>query len=112
MNDFKFAFGLNWHSGKPVTNPVLNNDVIDGSINYQPPNSSNIKDYLRADCSATYQFNVSEKTRATFGASVWNITNKTNIINTYYTLDADNNISKVENQSLGITPNISFRLLF
>lgn len=111
-NSFKFAFGLNWHSGKPTTNPLLNNEVIEGSINYESPNSSNLNDYLRADCSATYEFDISDKTHATVGASVWNVTNKTNIINAYYTLDEQDVISKVENQSLGITPNISFRLQF
>jgi hypothetical protein len=112
LNKFKFASGLNWHSGQPTTNPVLNNEIIDGSINYESPNSSNLNDYLRVDCSATYEFNISDKTRATIGASVWNVTNKTNIINTYYTVDNEDVISQVENQSLGITPNISFRLQF
>jgi hypothetical protein len=111
-NSFKFAFGLNWHSGRPTTNPLLNNEVIEGAINFESPNSSNLNDYLRADCSATYEFNISDKTHATVGASVWNVTNKTNIINAYYTLDDQEDTSKVENQSLGITPNISFRLQF
>ena len=35
-----------------------------------------------------------------------------NIINTYYTLDNQNMVTKVENQSLGITSNVSFRLQF
>ena len=108
----KFALGLNWHSGKPTTTPVANNEVVDGSINYEAPNSSNLKDYLRADCSATYEFDISNNTHATIGASVWNVTNKKNIINTYYTLDNQETVSKVENQSLGITPNVSFRLRF
>lgn len=112
LNKFKFASGLNWHSGQPITNPVLNNEIIDGSINYESPNSSNLNDYLRVDCSATYEFNISDKTRATIGASVWNVTNKTNMINTYFTVDNEDVISQVENQSLGITPNISFRLQF
>ncbi|MFH4963931.1 TonB-dependent receptor plug domain-containing protein [Gaetbulibacter sp. M235] len=108
----KFALGLNWHSGKPTTTTVANNEVVDGSINYEAPNSSNLKDYLRADCSATYEFDISNNTHATIGASVWNVTNKKNIINTYYTLDNQETVSKVENQSLGITPNVSFRLRF
>jgi hypothetical protein len=35
-----------------------------------------------------------------------------NIINTYFTLDNQNMVTKVENQSLGITSNVSFRLQF
>jgi hypothetical protein len=111
-NQFKIALGLNWHTGKPTTQPIAGNESTDGEINYEAPNSSNLKDYLRADCSATYDFDFSAKTHATVGASVWNVTNKKNVINSYYTIDDDNMVSKVENQSLGITPNISFRLQF
>ncbi|MGZ0017577.1 TonB-dependent receptor plug domain-containing protein [Yeosuana sp. AK3] len=111
-NNIKLALGLNWHSGKPNTTPVLNNEVVDGLIQYEPPNSSNLKDYLRADFSTTYEFNISENTRAVLGTSIWNITNKKNILNTYYTLENQDMVSKVENQSLGITPNLSFRLQF
>lgn len=111
-NNFKLAMGLNWHSGKPVTLPDPNDDPNDNEITYSNPNSSKLKDYLRADCSATYSFNISDGSRAILGASVWNIFNKKNIINSYYTLDDDNMIIKVENQSLGITPNVSFRIQF
>ena len=110
--NFKLAMGLNWHSGKPVTLPDPNDDPNDNEITYSSPNSSKLKDYLRADCSATYSFNISDGSRAILGASVWNIFNKKNIINSYYTLDDDNMIIKVENQSLGITPNVSLRVQF
>lgn len=112
LNNFKFALGLNWHSGKPTTLPDMNDDPSDNEITYSNPNSTNLKDYLRADCSATYQFNISNTSKATVGASVWNISNKKNVINTYYNLDSNNQIAKVENQSLGITPNVSFRVHF
>lgn len=111
-NDIKLALGLNWHSGKPTTLPSINDDPDDNTITYSTPNSNNLDDYLRTDCSATYVFNVSDAVRATIGASIWNIFNKKNIINTYYTLDANNMINKVENQSLGITPNVSIRVNF
>ena len=35
-----------------------------------------------------------------------------NIINTYYTLDNQEMVSKIGKKSLGITPNVSFRLQF
>lgn len=112
-NDIKLALGLNWHSGKPTTLPdYANDDPDDDRITYTTPNSSNLEDYLRVDCSATYTFDISHEARAIVGASIWNIFNKKNIINTYYTLDADNMIKKVENQSLGITPNVSIRVNF
>ncbi len=111
-NDFKFAMGLNWHSGKPTTLPNPNNNPSDNEITYSNPNSSNLKDYVRADCSATYHFNIYNDTKATLGASVWNILNKKNIINAYHSLNDNNDIVKVENQSLGITPNVSLRIHF
>ena len=111
-NNFKLALGLNWHSGIPTTLPNENQDPNNTEITYSNPNSSNLKDYLRTDCSATYRFNISHTSKATVGASVWNVLNKKNIINSYYTLDSENNIAQVENLSLGITPNVSFRIDF
>lgn len=110
--NIKFALGLNWHSGKPTTHPNNNLPPTDDTIIFEDPNSKTLGDYLRTDCSTTYAFNLSETTKATIGASVWNIFDKKNIINEYYTLDDDNNITKVENESLGITPNVSFRVYF
>jgi len=111
-NNIKFAAGLNWHSGIPNTEPSVNDDPADNTISYASPNSSRLDDYLRVDCSATYAFNISDSAKAVLGASIWNLLNKSNIINTYYTLDKNNAINTVENKSLGITPNISFRVQF
>ncbi|MFG6686393.1 TonB-dependent receptor plug domain-containing protein [Mariniflexile sp. HNIBRBA6329] len=111
-NDFKLAIGLNWHSGKPTTPANRNDDPNNTEITYSSPNSANLKDYLRTDCSSTYQFDISRASKATVGVSVWNVFNKNNIINSYHTLDDENKIVKVENQSLGITPNVSFRIDF
>ena len=111
-NAIKFAAGLNWHSGIPNTEPAIDDDSEDAVISYASPNSSRLDDYLRVDCSATYAFNISDTARATIGASIWNLLNKSNIINTYYTLDENNEINTVENKSLGITPNVSLRVQF
>nr|WP_252730415.1 TonB-dependent receptor [Lacinutrix sp. C3R15] len=110
VNKFQFALGVNWHSGKPYTTP--DNTITAGKINYSLPNNNSLKDYLRVDFSATKDLKISEGIRAKIGASVWNLFNTKNTINRYYVLDTDDNISKVENQSLGITPNLSFRLYF
>ena len=111
-NNIKFAVGLNWHSGKPTTKPSANDNPDDDVITYENPNSSNLGDYLRADCSATYDFNISDTSKATIGASVWNVLNKRNVINTYYVLDDKKEVNPIENESLGITPNVSFRVSF
>ena len=111
-NNIKFAAGLNWHSGIPNTEPAIDDNPEDDVITYAAPNSSRLDDYLRVDCSATYAFNVSDTAKATVGASIWNLLNKNNIINTYYTLDENNDINTVQNKSLGITPNVSLRVQF
>ncbi|TXE09868.1 TonB-dependent receptor [Seonamhaeicola algicola] len=111
FNDFKLALGVNWNSGKPTTQPAETQNQSNAIV-YKSPNNSNLKDYLRTDCSATYKFNLSRTTYASIGTSVWNILNRKNIINTYHTRDNDGNINTIENESLGITPNVSFRVYF
>ena len=110
--DFKLAAGFNWYSGPPTTLPTFIQNEDDTQINYASPNASNLDDYMRADISATYNFNISQDTKAVIGASLWNVLNKKNILNRYYILDAENNPTPIENISLGITPNISFRVIF
>ncbi|OUR91440.1 TonB-dependent receptor [Flavobacteriales bacterium 34_180_T64] len=111
-DNLKFALGLNWHSGKPTTTLADNQIPNNNTIEYNSPNNSHINDYLRTDFSTTYQFQMSPKTSASIGASIWNIFNRKNVINSYFTEDSDTAIRKVENISLGITPNVSFRLNF
>ena len=111
-NNFKIALGVNWRSGKPFTEPNAQTPLIDNEINYNTPNGSNLEDYVRADLSMTYTFKTGFNSNAIIGLSLWNVLNKSNIINTYYTIDDSDMVSKIENQSLGITPNISFRLSF
>ncbi|MDY0781541.1 TonB-dependent receptor domain-containing protein [Tenacibaculum sp. IB213877] len=103
----KTALGLNWRSGKPYTKP----DSVDGDvITYQEPNSSRLDDYLRLDFSSTYQFNLG-KHQGKVGLSLWNVLDNKNVLNAYFTAE-DDMISTVENYSLGITPNLSFSVVF
>jgi hypothetical protein len=111
-NNFKLAAGFNYHTGKPSTEIISDNHTTEDGITFSDPNNGRLPEYLRVDCSTTYDFDISETTHATFGASVWNLLNKRNILNSYYTLDSENNVTKVENESLGITPNVSFRVTF
>ncbi len=111
INNLKFALGVNWHTGKPTTTIQEENEIVDNDINYNLPNSNNLDDYFRTDFSTTYNFDIGRDTKAKIGLSIWNLLNKKNTLNTYYTInDDDDTVNKVENQSLGITPNISFRI--
>mgnify|MGYP000577651609 FL=1 len=50
--------------------------------------------------------------RSEVGASVWNISNRENLINNYYRIHNDNNPVKFSRFSLGITTNAVFRVFF
>ena len=110
LNSLKLAVGVNWHTGKPYTEPDPNNPVNNNNVIYNDPNNARLPDYFRADLSATYQFKLGNTT-AIAGASVWNVLDRENVVNTYYTAQ-DNRANKVESYSLGLTPNVSFRVNF
>ncbi len=111
LNRFKVASAVNWHSGRPFTepSPIQNNP---NSITYNAPNAMRIPSYVRVDLSARYSFPVTDKTNAEFGASIWNILNRKNTINRFFTQDNSGNIIENNNKALEFTPNFSFRLNF
>jgi outer membrane cobalamin receptor len=115
-NRFKFSLGLNYRTGKPYTKPSENNPIdttfVPYTINYSEPNGNRLPEYIRADASAIYAFHIGQGLKASAGVSVLNITNRKNILNTYYRLDSNNEIETIENISLGLTPNLSFRVRF
>jgi len=118
IKNFKFSFGYQWRTGKPFTEPntdePISNPGAFQTINFQSPNSSTLPDFSRADFSADYQFFIS-RFRAVAGLSILNVLDEKNILNSYYTLQTRNNISsiqRIDNHSLGLTPNVSFRLFF
>lgn len=113
----KLGVGLNYRSGRPFTQPIDGNNAINtttfpNTINYNEPNSDRLPKYVRADASATYNFDMGDRVKASVGASVINFLDRKNILNTYYRLNESNQIETVENVSLGITPNLSFRVKF
>ena len=111
LNNLKLALGFNWHSGRPTTNANINTSNS-SSIVFGAPNNANLPDYWRTDFSSTYEIKITKKTKAYFGVSIWNIFNTKNILNAYFIKDSNDNLIKVENASLGITPNATFRVLF
>ncbi len=110
--NFKVSSGLNWHTGKPTTKPILSNQIIDNTINYREANSSNLIDYLRIDASASYKFNITRKIEAKTGFSIWNAFDQKNIIGNYYKIDSPNTTKEITNKALNSTPNFSFRVVF
>lgn len=112
LNNLKLALGINWHSGRPTTNVNDNDNSSSSAINFDAPNSETLSDYWRTDLSATYKIKLSNKLKGYCGVSIWNVFNTKNVLNAYYIKDSDNNLVKIENTSLGITPNATFRVLF
>ncbi|WP_104736386.1 TonB-dependent receptor plug domain-containing protein [Hanstruepera ponticola] len=112
INNLKLALGMNWHSGRPTTGYNTENPIAIGNINYNEPNSSNLSSYFRTDCSATYKFKLTKKWQAHLGASIWNLFNSKNTINNYYQLNNQNTVTEINTQSLGITPNLTFKISF
>ena len=118
--NLKLALGLNWRSGKPYTEPLSSQEIliVDGiqTIQFHTPNNERLPNYFRANISAEYLWNFSEKVKGKFNVGILNILNTKNILNRRYSIDTDENnqlrINQIDELSLGITPNFSFQLLF
>jgi len=111
-----FALGVLWRTGKPHTTPLnseaISTEGISNSINYNLPNSERLSNYFRVDFSSTYKFKLSKKVNGMTGISILNLLNNNNILNTYYKISEENTINSIDNSSIGITPNFTFRVSF
>lgn len=118
IENLKVSVGCIWRNGPPYTKPIEGNETIQNGnttvVNYDSPNSENLDDFVRLDASLNYKFNLSKSTKASLCAGVINVTNQDNVINRYYRVNPNdsNDAVQVDNKSLGITPNISFRVNF
>lgn len=108
-NRLGLSTGINWHSGKPFTEPTQTDPILNNKIRYNTPNSSRLDDYLRLDISAKYQFYISNKLRAEVIASIWNILNRQNIVDAYFLIADNDQLEPVKRNSLTLTPNIILR---
>lgn len=115
-NSLRFGLGFNYRSGRPFTEPIadapVDNGIFPVQIVYNDPNSSRLPEYIRADASVIYDFDIGRSVKASMGASVLNFTNRKNVLNIFYRLDENDLLETVESTSLGITPNFSFRVKF
>ncbi len=117
---FKLATGLSWHTGKPYTGLVLNEEVIvengEDMLHFDNPNAKRLPDYYRVNLSAEYVWRFSKRGRLQANASLLNVLNTKNILDINYRLTQDsegNSIaSKIVEHSLGFSPNFSLKILF
>lgn len=112
LDRFEFAVGVNYHTGRPYTTPVNGVNVVNDQIVYQSPNSSRLSNYARLDFSGRYSFALSREVNGTLGVSVWNVLDRRNAIDSYYTLDNFEQIARVDRRALSFTPNMMFRVQF
>ncbi|WP_299115783.1 TonB-dependent receptor [uncultured Winogradskyella sp.] len=109
---WNISAGLNYRTGNPTTIPLVGNEINDDDVNFDEGNSQRLIDYMRVDASAIYKFKISNTFRSEIGASVWNISNRQNVINDYYRVNAVDGVNKFSRFSLGLTTNAVVRIYF
>ncbi|MDO5978871.1 TonB-dependent receptor domain-containing protein [Flavivirga spongiicola] len=121
-NNFNVSLGWNVRTGTPYTKALhVLQDEGGLNVNYSKTNSNRLPSYNRLDLSASYKFNLSvkEKWKAKIGVSILNITDNHNLLRRSYKEfnfveeGLTNTVFQEINRfSLGITPNLSFRVKF
>ncbi|MDM9632690.1 TonB-dependent receptor [Robiginitalea aurantiaca] len=106
------ALGGNWRTGKPFTSPITDNTLAGDQINYGPVNEEQLEDYFRLDVSAIYRSRISDLIGIQAGISMWNVTNRINPLNTFFRPSGLGSPQQIIQESLGITPNASLKILF
>ncbi|WOD42946.1 TonB-dependent receptor [Hwangdonia lutea] len=118
IDNLKVSVGGVYRSGAPYTKPVEGNETIQNGnntvVNYDLPNNENLDDFIRLDASLKYNFNLSNTANGAISLGVINVMNKKNSINRYYEVHPEdsNSVVQIDNKSLGLTPNLSFRINF
>lgn len=115
IDQWEFSLGWLWRSGAPFTDAnLVNEDIIFGN-----PNSQRLPDYHRLDASVLYDFKLGQKNdvRVQLGLSMLNIYNRQVPLSISYVADENQNTEELEldalrQQSLGFTPNLTFRIWF
>jgi len=116
IKQFDFSLGWNFRTGIPYTNATGIN--TDEEISYETINTERLPAYHRLDFSTTYKFNLSTSKRwkGKIGLSLLNIYNQKNTLQRSYHIkyneDDTTSLVKTDTYSLGITPNIVFRVTF
>ncbi|MEQ9467900.1 MAG: TonB-dependent receptor [Ekhidna sp.] len=113
---WSFSLGWMWHTGKSYTD--VSDEGAEGpvSIVYGALNGNNLPVYHRLDCSALYEFTARkiDHIRYRIGLSVINLYDRRNLLNREFrtTPSLDNELIDTRVYSLGITPNLVFRIFF
>lgn len=120
LNTFTVSAGANYHSGLPYTTPTSNNAIatVNGisEITYNSPNNATLKPYFRTNISAVYEAKLDPTFSTRINVALLNIFDTKNELSSYYEIETNaegaSSINRIDQFSLGFTPNISFQLLF
>ncbi|MDC7999145.1 TonB-dependent receptor [Gilvibacter sediminis] len=107
---FKASVGINWRTGRPFTLPDPTTPLIEDEVNYGFPNQNNLDEFIRLDASASYRF-TKGRLRFQVAASVWNLTNRKNVLNRFFE-PVSTQVVQVDQNSLGLVPNFSLRMFY
>lgn len=116
VGDFHFSLGWIWHTGKSYTD-VREESGAEGPVvvGFDELNGENLPVYHRLDFSAVYNFRLrNERVRYRIGLSVLNAYNRRNLLNREFrtTPSLENELIDTRIYSLGITPNLVFRMFW
>lgn len=115
--DWDFSATWIYASGKPYTAPEGGYTItlLDGTkksfVTVSTKNGKRLPDYHRLDLAATYNFKLGGRIPCTFGMSVFNVYNRTNVWYKQFDI-VENTIVETNVNYLGITPNLNFTVKF
>ncbi|MEO1031328.1 MAG: TonB-dependent receptor [Bacteroidota bacterium] len=118
LKKWQFSLGWNYRTGSPFT-PVESFDTDNDDINFGPINSQRLPDYHRLDASLVHKFELSKNDKVTgiFSISLQNIYARQVPLSVFYRADtnpstATEELNRIEQLSLGFTPNATLRVNF
>ncbi len=113
-----FSLGWSYRTGAPFT-PADSFDASTGDIDFAAVNSGRLPDHHRLDASIRYKFTFKKNTaiRGSLGISFKNIYARQIPISVSYRVDEDpatgsGELNRIEQLSLGFTPNATLRIFF
>lgn len=118
LNNWELSLGWMYRTGSPFT-PAESFNGTTKEVNFGAINSFRLPDYHRLDASLLYNIALSKRSnfKGTIGASLQNIYSRQVPISVSYRVDentitGEDELNRIQQLSLGFTPNVTVRLFF